>query len=173
MEYSLTDVHVRRPSGYHCSNWIDRWVPVTPEEKMEYPRTRTLRAAMPLDAAFPRLELRPETAAPGRAHAPDNRGLDVEVYNPGYFFASCPSVQGRRSCFEPIYGLECFETSEVTYGEPIAFWATTFAHIQSEAPGTIPARSAVFGFPPVYFKPDQARVAIERILFDEWQLPRK
>jgi hypothetical protein len=173
IEYALTDVLVQRGGAFHCPNWAERWVPVTGEEKTEYLRTRTLRAAIPLDATFPRLELRPETAAPGRAHGPEVKGLDVEVYNPNYFFPICPSVQGRRSCFEPIYGLECFETSEVTYGEPVAFWTTVFAHIQAEAPGTIPARSAVFGFPPVYFKPDQARVAIERILFDEWQLPRK
>jgi hypothetical protein len=42
----------------------------------------------------------------------------------------------------------------------------------AEAPGTIRARSAVFGFAPVLFRPDQVEAALEEILFVEWQLPR-
>jgi hypothetical protein len=173
MEYSLTDVLARRSGGYHCSNSRYRWVPITVEEQLEYLRTRTMRAAIPLNPEFPRLELRPETALPGKAHGPESRGLDVELYNQSYFFDICSSVLDSRECFEPIYGLECFEESEVTYGQPIAFWTSTFAHVEAEAPGTIPARSALFGFAPVYFKPDQVRGAIENVVFDEWQLQRK
>jgi hypothetical protein len=139
----------------------------------EYLRTRSMRAAMPIDPNFPRLELRPETAAPGKAHDPNVKGLDVEVYNPQYFFDHCISVQRPRDCFEAIYGLDCFETSEPTYGEAIAFWTSTYADIVADAPGAVAARSAVFGFPPVLFNPSEVKPAIEHILFQEWQLPRK
>jgi hypothetical protein len=131
-----------------------------------------MRAAIPLDPEFPRLELRPETANPGKAHGPESRGLDVEVYNPSYFFEICSSARNSRDCFEPIYGLECFETAEVTFGQPVAFWTSTFAHVKADAPGTVAARSALLGFAPVYFKPDQVREAIEIIVFGEWKLPR-
>jgi hypothetical protein len=131
-----------------------------------------MRAAIPLDPNFPRLELRPETALPGKAHDPGVKGPDVEVYNPQYFFDNCISVDGSRDCFEPIYGLECFDTSEPTYAQPIAFWTSKYADVQATAPGAVMARSAVFGFPPVLINPDQAQAAIERIVFDEWQLPR-
>ena len=40
-------------------------------------------------------------------------------------------------------------------------------------PDAVPARSAVFGFPLVYFKPEQARGAVEAVVFDEWKLPRR
>jgi hypothetical protein len=172
IDYAITSTLTRRPPGFHCSVFSERWVPDNPVGNAEYLRTRSLRAAIPLDPNFPRLELRPETAAPGKAHDPNVKGLDVEVYNPAYFFDVCISVRGPRDCFEPIFGLECFETSEVTYGQPIAFWSSTFAHIVATAHGAIPARSAVFGFPPVMFDPAAAQAAIEAVLFDEWQLQR-
>jgi hypothetical protein len=144
---------------------------VTPE----YLRTVTMRTAIPTytGSPFPLLELRPETAAPGKAHDPDEKGLDAELFNPEYFFDICPVVDRARDCFEPIYLLGCLNTGEVVYGEPVAFWTSAFAHVRPDAPGTVEARSAVFGFPPVFFKPDQVRTAIELIVFDEWRLPRR
>jgi hypothetical protein len=173
IDYAVSAVLTRRPPGYHCPVNEYRWVPDNPVGNAEYLRTRSMRAAMPIDPNFPRLELRPETAAPGKAHDPNVKGLDVEVYNPQYFFDHCISVQRPRDCFEAIYGLDCFETSEPTYGEAIAFWTSTYADIVADAPGAVAARSAVFGFPPVLFNPSEVKPAIEHILFQEWQLPRK
>jgi hypothetical protein len=173
MDYAVSAVRVRRSAIHYCPVVTERWIPPAREEAAEYLRTRSMREAIPIDPAFPRLELRPETARAGAAHAPNVKGPDAEVYNPQYFFDTCISVHGPRDCFEPIYGLGCFDTSEPTYGQPIAFWTSTYAHVQADVVGTIPARSAVFGFLPVFFKPAQVQEALEVILFDEWQLPRK
>ena len=132
-----------------------------------------MRAAAPLDFNFPRLELRPETAGPGKAHAPENRGLNVEVYNARYFFDDCRYIQGPRNCFEPVYGLECFYTAEPTFMQPVAFWTSTYAHVQAEAPGAVPARSILIGFQPVLCDTNAIRTALEHVFFDEWRLPRK
>jgi hypothetical protein len=133
-----------------------------------------MRAAIPVDPDFPRLELRPEAATLGRAYHEDRKGLDVEVYNPPYFQEMCPNTPREpRWCFQPIYELECRDQTEPTYRAPVAYWTSAYADRIGDAPGTIAARSAVFGFPLVYFKPDQVRGAIENILFNEWQLPRK
>jgi hypothetical protein len=173
IDYAVTSVLTRRPPGYHCPVNLYRWVPDSPAGNAEYVRTRSMRGAIPLDADFPRLELRPETAAPGKYHDPNVRGLDVEVYNPQYFFESCISVRGPRDCFQPIYGLDCFETSEPTYGGAIAFWTSEFEDVVAAAPGAVGARSVVLGFPPVLCDTLAVRGALETILFDEWQLPRK
>jgi hypothetical protein len=69
-----------------------------------------------------------------------------------------------------MYGLECLNESSSVFGAPVAFWSSRFAHVAS--PQGVRARSAVWGFEPVYFKPDQIKQALEIILFDEWQLPR-
>jgi hypothetical protein len=133
-----------------------------------------MRAGMPLDPDFPRIELRPETAAPGKWHAETNRGLNCEVYNPAYFMLRevCRyTPRQSRDCFQPIYGLECLDTAEPTYGQPVAFYTSVFEDKVAGATGAVGARSVVFGFPPVLFKPDQIRGAIERVLFTEWQLP--
>jgi hypothetical protein len=135
-------------------------------------RDHSLRSAMPLDDGFPPLELRWEAAAPGRAYDPGVKGLNTEVYNPAYFFGSCTLVWGSRNCFEPIYGLGCFDTGEPVYRQPVAFWtsALTETPINSRA---ATGRSVVWGFAPVMFKPEQVKPAIEHILFDEWGLPRE
>ncbi len=125
---------------------------------------------------FPTLALRPEVAGPNRAFAPTSQSIDVEVYNPEYFRQgrACSYIEPPRSCFEPIYLLECLDTAELTYMQPIAFFTSAYAHVIGEdIPGGIGARSAVFGFPPVYFNPSEMKPAIEYILFTEWELPRK
>jgi hypothetical protein len=135
-----------------------------------------MRDAQPLDPNFPALTLRPEVAGPGRAYAPEAQGIDAEVYNPSYFRTgqACPYVPPPRGCFEPIYALVCRDTSERTYLQPVAFWTGVYAGVVAQdIPGAVGARSAVFGFPPVYFNPAQVKPAIEFILFDEWQLPRR
>jgi hypothetical protein len=78
-----------------------------------------------------------------------------------------------RSCFQPIYGLGCNDVNEPTYNQPVAFFTSAYADRVADVPGAIGARSAVFGFPPVMFNPDEVRPAIEYIMFNEWQLPRK
>jgi hypothetical protein len=172
-DIAVTDYRLRRNYDHVCpvSDADQRYIP--PGQYIEYRRTRSMRAAAPLDPNFPRLELRPETAGPGKAHAPENQGLDAEVYNAQYFFDDCRWVQESRDCFEPIYGLECLYTSEPTFMQPVAFWTSTYADIVAEAPGAIPARSIVFGFQPVLCDTVAIRTAIENVLFDEWQLPRK
>jgi hypothetical protein len=136
-------------------------------------RIHSMRGAIPIDQAFPALdELRDEAAGPGRAFNVDVKGWDAEVYNPDYFFDLCRTVNASRECFEPIYGLSCLDIYEPTYEAPVAFWTSAFADRVSDAPGAIPARSVVFGFPFVYFKPEQTRGAIEAVVFGEWDLPR-
>jgi hypothetical protein len=139
-------------------------------------RDDTMRGANPLDPNFPPLELRDEVTQAGKAYQPSEKGLDAEVYNPAYFRIgqACQFVPSApRPCFEPIYGLTCFDTQEPTYNQPVAFWTSAFADRVADAPGAIGARSVVFGFPPVFFKPEQVKPALEHIFFDEWQLPRR
>ena len=135
-----------------------------------------LRFGISADPNFPQIDLRPEAANPGRLFAPTSQAIDTEVYNPEYFRqgAACDYVLPPRPCFEPIYLLGCLDTDERTYQQPVAFWTSAHADVVSEdIPGAVAARSAVFGFPPVYFNPGQVKPGIEYILFDEWQLPRK
>jgi len=132
-----------------------------------------LRECVPIDPSFPSLTLRPEVTAAGMHYAPDRRGLKSELYNPPYFsFCAYAEYNNPRGCFQPIYAHSCLDASSVVYGAPVAFWSTTYANTIPESGGT-PARSAFFGFEPVFFNPDEVRVAIERVLFDEWRLPRK
>jgi hypothetical protein len=142
-------------------------------------RDDTMREAHSLDPNFPSLALRPEAAAPGKWYDPAVRGLDVEVYNPAYFrkgsgvTGSCDYVPvAPRSCFQPIYGLGCFDTLEPTYNQPIAFWTSAYANHVADVPGSVGARSVVFGFPPVFMPPDDFRPGMDYILFNEWKLPR-
>jgi hypothetical protein len=141
------------------------------------PLTDGLRSAIPAaDAAgFPVLELRPEVAAPGKLYAPDGQGLANDVYNPPYFEQVCrgyAETEPPRACFQPIYTHGCLNTNSQIYGAPIAFWTGTYADRVPQAGGAA-ARSAVWGFEPVFFKPTQVREALGAILFDEWKLPRK
>ncbi len=137
-------------------------------------RDDTMRGANPLDLNFPPLELRDEITEPGMFYQPSDRGLDAEVYNPSYFRSgkACQYVSNPRNCFQPIYGMISLDTQEPTYNEPVAFWTSAFADRVADVPGAIGARSVVFGFPPVYFKPNQVKPAMEYIFFNEWQLPR-
>ncbi|HEU4928826.1 MAG TPA: hypothetical protein VFU38_03280 [Candidatus Krumholzibacteria bacterium] len=135
-----------------------------------------MRSGIPADPNFPEISLRPEAADPGRLFSPTSQAIDVEVYNPEYFRqgAACVYVPAPRPCFQPIYLLGCLDTDERTYQQPVAFWTSAYADVVSEdIPGAVGARSAVFGFPPVYFSPGQVKPGIEYILFEEWQLPRK
>ena len=138
------------------------------------------RAAFPLDNSFPTLNLRPEAAGGNQWYRPDNIGLEAEVYNPAYFrkssgsAAACqyvPSVV--RSCFQPIYGLECLDNLELTYHEPVAFWTSAFADRVAEVPGAVGARSVVFGFEPAFINPSEFKTVMEKILFNEWKLPKQ
>ncbi|MFQ5510837.1 MAG: hypothetical protein ACE5EO_03210 [Candidatus Krumholzibacteriia bacterium] len=138
-------------------------------------KTEGLRAAVPIDAtySFPRLELRPEVSAFGKFLYVEQLGLNIDVYNPVYFDLACSRAElsPRRSCFEPMYALECLDETSGIFGEPVAYWTSRFADIPN--PDGLTARSAVWGFEPVYFNPPQIKEALAIILFDEWQLPRK
>jgi hypothetical protein len=122
---------------------------------------------------FPALTLRPEAAAPGKWFAADRLGLNCDIYNPPYFEEVCGAYTeyGTRSCFEPIYGNGCLNASSKIYGAPVAFW--TSMHADKTAPGSIGARSAVWGFHPVFFNPVEVRAALGVVLFNEWRLPRR
>jgi hypothetical protein len=156
----------RVPASVYCR--INQYRP----KGLNTVRNDTMREALPLDPNFPKLTLRPETSDPGKWHEPSAQGLNAEVYNPAYFRSgrACAYVPAPRSCFQPIYGLGCLDTVEPTYNQPVAFWTTTAANVV--APGSVAARSAVFGFAPVYFKPAEVKPAIEYVMFVEWQLPR-
>ncbi len=140
------------------------------------PRTDGLRYTAPLDVGseFPALNLRPETAAPGKWFAPERSGLNCDIYNPSYFGDICSAAElfSRRDCFEPIWGHGCLDPESAIYGAPVGFWTTTYADRVPEG-GGVAAKSAVWGFQPVYFNPDEVRAAMDVVLFDEWQLPRK
>jgi hypothetical protein len=168
VDYCVLDARTRRNDNNYCN------VLTTRRLDGNVRRDDTMREAFPLDPAFPKLTMRPEAADPNKAYNAAVKGIDAEVYNPRYFALLCEYVPVQpRDCFQPIYGLECFDTAEPIYRQPIAFYSSAFADRIAEVPGAIGARSIVWGFPPVYFKPDEVRPAIEHILFDEWQLPRK
>jgi hypothetical protein len=140
--------------------------------------TDGLRSAIPLDEAsgFPLLELRPEVADPGKTFAPDKRGLVNDIYNPPYFDQVCGNyteTNPPRPCIQPIYAHGCLNASSKIYGAPIAFWTLTFADRIPDSGGGVAAKSAVWGFEPVFFKPEQVKTALDLILFDEWKLPRE
>jgi len=141
-------------------------------------RDDTMREAISLDPHFPTLALRDEVAAPGKFYDPAQRGLDVEVYNPFYYqrnsgmAGACQYVPSPRSCFQPIYGLGCFDTLEPVYHQPIAFWTSAYADRVADIPGAVGARSVVFGFPPVFFEENEFQQVSDYILFEEWKLPR-
>ncbi len=131
-----------------------------------------LRECMSIDPAFPSLTLRPAVSSSGRHFAPDHRGIDSELYNPPYF-DFCHLAE-TRECFEPIYGHGCLNSSSALYGAPVAFWSSQFADVVPIAgDNPVAARSAFFGFEPVFFNPDQVKLAINHIVFGEWELPRK
>ncbi len=144
-------------------------------------RTDGLRAAVPVDLTtgpgFPRLDLRSQVAGdPTRFYHESKTGLNCDIYNPTYFneLTACGTlteVIPPRSCFEPIYALECVNTSSVIFGAPIGFWTSQFADRVPDV-GGLAARSVIWGFQPVYFDPDQVKQAIEIIVHDEWQIPR-
>jgi hypothetical protein len=135
-----------------------------------------LRVALPAAGGydFPTLTLRPEAAAPGKWFAADRLGLNSDIYNPPYFEDVCGAYTeyGTRSCFEPIYGNGCSNTSSKIYNAPVAFWTSAYAD-NATVGGGIGARSTVWGFHPVYFNPNEVRTALEVVLFDEWKLVKK
>jgi hypothetical protein len=145
-------------------------------------RTDGLRRCRPLDrvtaGGFPALDLRPEVAGDASKFFHESRsGLVSDVYNPRYFTqrTECRTVTENipfRSCFRPIYGNGCLNTGSLIYNQPVAFWTNTFENRIPDAGGS-PARSAVWGFHPVYFQPIQVKRAIEIVLHDEWGLPRQ
>jgi hypothetical protein len=175
MEFSITTAQRERGRNQYCR--IDGIRPHGGFTTSQ--RDDAMREARSLDPNFPTVALRPEASAPGKFYDPAFRGLDVEVYNPAYFrknsgsVGSCSYVPvAPRSCFEPIYGLGCFDTLEPTYNQPIAFWTSAYADHIADVPGSVGARSVVFGFPPVFFPPDEFRPGMDYILFNEWKLPR-
>ncbi len=137
-------------------------------------RDETLRGAVPLIPGYPELTLRPETAGEGKAHQPSEAGIYSEVYNPEYFKSRCSTVpRTERTCFVPMYGLECLDASQPNYHQTVAFWTSAFADRVANVPGAVAARSCVFGFAPVFIDPDQFKKVMDIVLFDEWQLPRR
>jgi hypothetical protein len=138
-------------------------------------RDDSMREAVPIDPNFPDVSLRPEAAGPGQWYEPSHFGLDSEVYDPAYFRqgGACQYVPvSPRSCFQPIYGLGCFDTLEPTYHQPIAFWTSAYADRVADVAGAVGARSVVFGFDPAFLTPDEFRPGMDYILFNEWKLPK-
>jgi hypothetical protein len=140
-------------------------------------RTEGLRWTIPMDAGgFPTLELRLETAGPGKSYAPENRGLVNDIYNPPYFQSLCDhyaEILPQRPCIQYIYGHGCLNGSSAIYGAPVGFWTLTYADRVPSSGTGVAARSVVWGFEPVFFKPQQVKSAMDIILFDEWKLPRR
>jgi len=167
LDFAIPDPAQVRGDTYLCNVWWQR-SPHSPTRLID----DGMREAIPYDPAFPRLELRQQaTLGTGYAYSPNRRSYEAEIYNPQYFFDECDWAIGSRDCFQPIYGMHCLRQSSPNYGQPVAFFTSAFADRIAEAPNSVGARSAVFGFPPVYFKPSQVKPGIEHILFCEWQLP--
>lgn len=139
-------------------------------------RTDGLRTALPLDT-FPQLDLRPEAAGdPTKFYHESKAGLTADIFNPEYFRLEtvCRGVSElfpRRPCFQPIYGNGCLNVDSRIYGETTAFWTSVFGQRVPDS-GGVAARSAVWGFQPVFFNPAQVKSALSIILFDEWNLQR-
>ncbi len=118
--------------------------------------------------------IRPEVAGIGKWYHESRLGLNSDIYNPPYFGELCnylAETSPPRDCFQPMYGLECLNTSSAIYGAPVAFWTSEYEN-RIPRGGGVPARSAVWGFEPIFFNPDEVKEAMNIILFDEWQLPR-
>ena len=116
-----------------------------------------------------------KVAGTDKEFSPDRRGLVNDIYNPPYFQDICSRVaetQPLRECLQPMYGHGCLNTASVIYGAPVGFWTSQFGD-RIPAGGGAAARSAVWGFEPVFFKPSQVQEALEVILFEEWKLPRE
>jgi hypothetical protein len=136
------------------------------------PRDDGLRECIPQDMDFPLLTLRAEFTQPGAIFDPDLSGLQSELYSPAYF--TCGQLDlGPRLCFEPIYYLGCLDVGSNIYLSPVAVWTSVFEHVVPDVAGGVAARSAVWGFEPFFFDTTAVRSALEVILFNEWQLPRK
>jgi len=135
------------------------------------PQLDGMRKALPLDPTMPELDLRDEVASTGRFY--ENQGLNVELYNPPYFdFCLYFDSTMPRPCFHPFYGLGCLDASSPIYRAPVGFWSSTNADVIGNGAGAIPAPSAFLAFEPFFFRPGQVKVLLDRILVDEWQLPK-
>lgn len=140
------------------------------------PEMEGMRAAYSVDrrhGGFPRLELRPEVAGPGKYYNESQLGLRSDIYNPAYFADICgqyAELFPRRGCFQPMLAMECKDTDSPIYGETVGFWLTKYGARTN--PDGVAAWSAVWGFEPVFFNPDQVREALDIILFDEWKMDR-
>ncbi len=140
-----------------------------------------IRECIPVDPrnSFPKLELRPEATGTGtnkRFYHVSVSGLQSDIYNPIYFNdrTACRRVaelKPKRKCFKEIYTIRPRNNSSKIKNAAIAFWTTQFENRVPDA-GGVAARSAVWGFHPVYFKPEQVKPAMDIILFDEWKLPK-
>jgi hypothetical protein len=179
MDFAVIDVNTitRRSSGnnrQYCPTQAARPKNGTATSA----RDDGMRSAYPIDPTFPTLTLRPEAAGPGKWYAPSLRGVDCEIYNPFYFqrgsgqVGSCQYAEPPRSCFQPIYGLGSTDTTEPVYHQPIAFWTSAFADRVANVTGAVGARSIVFGFPPVFVNPSEFQQVMNKVLFDEWKMPR-
>jgi hypothetical protein len=144
-----------------------------------------LRAAVPLDltsgGGFPQLNLRPEVQ--GNPDDPDdadeffyhreNTGLRCDIYNPLYFQeqTDCDGLTeyDDRTCFQPIFAMACDNDQSAIFGATVGFWTTQFEDRIPDV-GGVPARSAVWGFHPVFFNPDEVWEALKIVLFSEWGL---
>jgi hypothetical protein len=136
------------------------------------PREDGLRECIPEGLDFPTLTLSPEFTQPGAIYDPDISGLQSELYNPAYF--SCGQLDlGPRLFIEPIYNLGCLDVGSNLYLSPVAVWTSVFENVVPDVAGGVAARSAVWGFEPFFFDTTAVRSALEVILFNEWQLPRK
>ena len=170
MDFAIQNTQRVRNKNTYCR--VDAIRPHGPSSTSS--RDDTMREARSLDPNFPTLALRPEASAPGQWYDPAVRGLDVEVYNPAYFRKQfCQYVPSApRPCFQPIYGLGCFDTLELTYNQPIAFWTSAYADRVADVAGAVGARSIVFGFPPAFLPPAEFKPSMNYILYTEWKLPR-
>ena len=138
-----------------------------------------MRAALPIDVTtgggFPQLDLDSVVTAAGQFY--ESVGLEVDLYNPEYFPTMTPCLEVSetippRSCFQPIYGNGCNNTLSLVYNAPVAFWTTVFENRVPDVSGAVGARSAIWGFHPVYFDRFQVKQAIDILVHTEWQLER-
>jgi hypothetical protein len=107
---------------------------------------------------------------PGMFFDPMVRGFHyVELYDPSYWMRR--NDLRSQSCFHPMYRMKARNTLSAINNAVIAFWATKYADVKADAPGTVAAASVHFGAPLWFFDRDEVR-ALADAIFAEWNILR-
>lgn len=114
------------------------------------------------------LHLWEKVIASGKFFDPMVRGFHyIELYDPRYWMRR--NGFKSQSCFHPLYRMKARNTRSAINDAVIAYWATRYADVKPEAPGTIAAPSVHFGMPLWFFDRDEVN-ALADVIFREWNI---